>query len=253
MVAYWTEIGRQLQQNDINTLHNNAGIYCKNQDHLISYINKTNQCIEHSTALAQWGPGLAFLYPCEQHFIKKYKLPTIPFQILEPFYCIEEGFTPWSHSLLGKKVLVINSFVESMQQQIQNKFTIYKDKHVFLDGQEFIFYKSYVTFGFNTTHDNWVETFDIMCDDISKLDFDIALLGCGGYGLPLCDFIYSKLNKSAIYIGGGIQLLFGVMGKRWENNEMWKRIIAENDTKFIRPNENEKLKNQTNIEGGCYW
>ena len=27
------------------------------------------------------------------------------------------------------------------------------------------------------------------------LDFDIALLGCGGYGLPLCNYIKKSLKK----------------------------------------------------------
>ena len=92
-----------------------------------------------------------------------------------------------------------------------------------------------------------------MCNDIKKLEFDIALLGCGGYGLPLCNYINKDLKKSAIYIGGGLQLLFGVMGKRWENNDMWKKIIADNDCKFIRPSGDEIMPNNTRIEGGCYW
>ena len=92
-----------------------------------------------------------------------------------------------------------------------------------------------------------------MCNDIKNLDFDIALLGCGGYGLPLCNFIKMDMNKSAIYIGGGLQLLFGVMGRRWENRDDWKKIIRDNDTKFIRPSGDEIIKNKHVIEGGCYW
>ena len=61
------------------------------------------------------------------------------------------------------------------------------------------------------------------------------------------------MDKSAIYVGGGLQLLFGVMGKRWENIPMWNNIIKENDTKFIRPSGDEIMHNNTNIEGGCYW
>tara|TARA_B000000557_G_C20804457_1_gene457025 strand:+ start:1653 stop:1931 length:279 start_codon:yes stop_codon:yes gene_type:complete len=92
-----------------------------------------------------------------------------------------------------------------------------------------------------------------MCNDISKLEFDIALLGCGGYGLPICYFINKKMNKSAIYIGGGLQLLFGVMGKRWESKKDFQKIISENDSKFIRPSNDEILKNNNRIEQGCYW
>ena len=136
-----------------------------------------------------------------------------------------------------------------------NNFQIFKDpnKKIFLDNQKFIFYKSYQTSGGNYLHNSWLETYNLMINDISKLEFDIALLGCGGYGLPLCEFIKSKMNKSAIYIGGGLQLLFGVMGKRWESREEWQKIITENNSKFIRPSNEEIMKNNTNIEGGCYW
>ena len=128
-----------------------------------------------------------------------------------------------------------------------------KKKNIFKKNQEFIFYKSFQTSAGNYIHKNWLETYNIMCEDINKLDFDIALLGCGGYGLPLCNYIYSDLKKSAIYIGGAIQLLFGVMGARWENSDYWKKIIKENNTKFIRPSKEEQMKNQTAVEGGCYW
>ena len=102
-------------------------------------------------------------------------------------------------------------------------------------------------------HNNWLETFTIMCNDIEKLEFDIALLGCGGYGLPLCNFIKTKMNKSSIYIGGGLQLLFGVMGHRWINRDDWKKIIKENNTNFVFPSENEKLDNKNTIENSAYW
>ena len=94
-----------------------------------------------------------------------------------------------------------------------------------------------------------------MCEEISKIDFDVALLGCGGYGLLISNYIYTNLNKSVIYIGGGLQLLFGIMGKRWENIDLWKKIIAENDTKFIRPLREEHISNKKNLEELCdgYW
>ena len=63
----------------------------------------------------------------------------------------------------------------------------------------------------------------------------------------------TKLNKSAIYVGGGLQLMFGVMGTRWENNPMWKQIIHTEGCKFIRPSDSETCSNQNSIEGGCYW
>ena len=92
-----------------------------------------------------------------------------------------------------------------------------------------------------------------MCNDISKLDFDIALVSCGGYGAPLSYYIKKELNKSVIYVGGGIQLLFGVMGKRWENIDMWKKIIKENESNFIRLSGDEIINNINRVENGCFW
>ena len=160
---------------------------------------------------------------------------------------------------MGKKVLIVNPFIDSMKKQLQNNFQIFKDpnKKLFLDGQEFVFYKSYQSLAGNKPHNNWLETYEIMCNDIKDLDFDIALLGCGGYGLPLCNYIYKDLNKSAIYVGGGLQLLFGIMGNRWVNNSTWKNIIKENDPKFIRPQGDEVSEYLLNhVDGGIagsYW
>ena len=43
------------------------------------------------------------------------------------------------------------------------------------------------------------------------------------------------------------------MGKRWEDLDLWKKIIKENNTKFIRPSDNEKINQYQSIENGCYW
>lgn len=111
-------------------------------------------------------------------------------------------------------------------------------RRVFLKGQEYVFYKAFMTHGGHNQHRTWIETYEIMKADISKIDFDVAILGCGGYGVPLCGYIKKQLGKSAIYIGGGLQLMFGVMGGRWENGEFWKSRILEG-AKFVRPSTNE--------------
>ena len=256
-------ITNKINTNYLQTLSNNAGIYNVDSNNIIFYINLYIQAINNSTALATFP---TYIINEQQYFINECKLQSIHSRSLEPFYCCLENIKPWSHYLYGKKVLIINPFVESMKKQVANHFQIFKDptKKIFLDNQEFIFYKSYQTSAGNHLHKNWLETYTLMCSDIKKLDkeynFDIALLGCGGYGLPLCNFIKTTLNKSAIYIGGGLQLLFGVMGQRWENREDWKKIIKDNqdpnqetNTRFIRPSGEEIINNKNTVENGCYW
>lgn len=239
----------------LKTLYN-AGIYTKTPNiyKMELFVNSYNNSIKNSDLLASFvgNNNLSFI---QNSLSQKHNIKQIYSRTLEPFYQVQEDIKPWSHYLLGKKVLVINPFVKSFKKQLTNNFQIFNDKSklIFLEGQEFVFYESFQTIAGNHIHNDWFETFKIMCKDIENIDFDIALLGCGGYGLPLCNFIKTKLKKSAIYVGGGLQLLFGVMGKRWEDNNMWKKIILENNAKFIRPSENEICNNLNTIEGGCYW
>ena len=241
----------KLNFNYLKMLSNNAGIYNINKT-LITYLEQYIECIKNSSALAVF---IDAIITEQTYFINKFNIYTIHYQVIEPFYCCLENIKPWTHYLINKKVLIISPFITSIQKQLDNGFQIFKDnnKKIFLDNQQFVFYKSFQTSVGNHIHKDWLETFTIMCNDIKNLDFDIALLGCGGYGLPLCNYIKTHMNKSAIYIGGGLQLLFGVMGGRWENNQMWKQIIQKNDTKFIKPSGDEIINNYRNIEGGCYW
>jgi hypothetical protein len=222
----------------LSQLDRNAGIYNVTQ----KWFDLYKECILHCDAFAVITGALEREQRVIQH---PYKLDYLA---LEPFYRLKDGDSPWSHSLLGKKVLIIHPFVESFQKQ--KDFKMFGDRHVFLEGQEFVFYKSFQTSAGNHLHTSWEETFSIMCQDIQKLDFDIALLGCGGYGLPLVNFIKGTLGKSAIYIGGGLQLLFGVMGGRWEKSDFWKN---QDTSHFIRPSGDERTKNYHVIEEGCYW
>jgi hypothetical protein len=99
-------------------------------------------------------------------------------------------------------------------------------------------------------HKDWYESFQLMCKDISNIDFDIALLGCGSYGMPLGNYIKKELKKSAIYVGGGLQLYFGIKGKRWDNSPDITKFYNEY---WTRPSQEETPELGKYVEGGCYW
>jgi len=242
-------INTDLLKND-NSLYND-GIYSKNGLSKIELFCKMyNKSVIESNYLASFEN----LYVNNQNFYKNnFNVNQIHSKVLEPFYLLEKNVIPWTHYLKNKKILIIHPFIKSFKKQLNNDFQIFKNKKLFDKNQQFIFYKCYQTIAGNHIHNDWYETFTLMCEDIKNIDFDIALLGCGGYGLPLCHYIKNDLNKSAIYIGGGLQLLFGVFGGRWENSEFWKKIIEENNCKFIKPTEDEICKNSVTIENNCYW
>ena len=121
-----------------------------------------------------------------------------------------------------------------------------------------IFYKCYNNLINRKSHNNWYETYNCMCNDISKINFDIAFLGCGGYGIPLCNYIKTNLNRSAIYMGGNIQTLFGVIGKRWMTDKgrifmLFRERVKNSKSKVIRPNNEENIRYNKLLTNGCYW
>ena len=90
-------------------------------------------------------------------------------------------------------------------------------------------------------------------NELVKLDFDIALLGNGCWGMTCGGFIKKYLNKSAIHLGGALQLLFGIYGNRWldPGSRFFKAGLINNSWK--RPYESEKPSYSESVEGGCYW
>lgn len=98
--------------------------------------------------------------------------------------------------------------------------------------------------------DNWFEALDWMVQECKKIDFDVAIIGCGAYGFPLAAEI-KKMGKGAIQLCGATQLMFGIKGNRWENISAIKDGLF-NDA-WVYPNEKEKVSGMKKIENACYW
>jgi hypothetical protein len=71
-----------------------------------------------------------------------------------------------------------------------------------------------------------------------------------------------KMGKIGIHLGGSLQLLFGIRGKRWENKEYGSSLRQTHpeikyyelpNADWIRPTESETPKSANNVENACYW
>ena len=248
------QFDEQLWKSDYPHIH---GLYSRNNDinDIINFSLLYINCFMSNDLLCSFTFQHRQIGDIQNHYSTLAKSIQIHSRVLEPFYIMKDHTNekPWSHALIDKKVLIIHPFVDSFQKQISNNFVIDKNKPIFLPGQKFKFYKAYQTSTGNHLHSNSFETLELMKKDISSIDFDIALLSCGSYGAPLCHFIKNELKKSAIYIGGGLQLLFGVKGKRWANHDIIAKIIENSDVPFINPSEKEQIQNYHIVENGCYW
>jgi hypothetical protein len=209
------------------------------------YARMYSSALKSSDITVRWDHSL--INDAQDYLFNKYTPESVKISNrgIEPFYFDD----PWSQSLRGKKVLVIHPFKDSIESQYKKRELIYPDGKILPDF-ELKAIKSVQSIGGVGPHKNWKESLEHMEDEIRDIDFDIALLGCGSYGLPLVDFIKTELNRSAIYIGGGLQLLFGIKGFRWNNNQQVQKLYNDH---WIEADGEERPSNYKMFENGCYW
>jgi hypothetical protein len=134
---------------------------------------------------------------------------------------------PWTRYLKGKKVLVVSPFKKDILNQYKKKEKLFENRMV-IPKFKIKAVKAVNTRGKeDVPFGDWFEALEHQKEMISSVDFDVALLGCGAYGMPLCDYIKTDLNRSAIYMGGGLQLLFGLRGARWDGQSQYEELFNE--------------------------
>ncbi|CAO4170611.1 hypothetical protein EEDFHM_01717 [Methylorubrum populi] len=157
-------------------------------------------------------------------------------------------FTLLSEVLPGKKVLVVSPFASSIIVQQHKKHEFFKK----LKYPEFqaLTYQTPVTYRGLPREmypdGSWHDTTARMCSEIEGLDFDIALLACGSYAMPIGSHIRDKCRRHAVYVGGCLQLFFGIMGRRWANLAYFTEQM--NTENFIFPAEGEPFKTHAKID-----
>ena len=148
---------------------------------------------------------------------------------------------PWTTALRGRTVLVIHPFAASIRKQYEKREVLFDDPHI-LPGFTLKTLKAVQSLGDNATgFETWFDALDWMCAQVREIEFDVALIGAGAYGLPLAAYV-KRLGKKAVHLGGVTQLMFGIWGKRWDQwpgcrklyNEHWVRPLPEETPAFVR-------------------
>jgi hypothetical protein len=222
------------------TIQDLSGFFPVNKFNLDNFCDLYFEAIKSIDVLGIW------MNPFEEVIANEY-CPTASLtklRSLEPYFSAQ----PWSSALKGKKVLVIHPFSESIEQQYAKREKIFENQNV-LPEFKLLTYKAVQSLGGTSTYNNWFDALEGMQQNVATLDFDVAIIGAGAYGLPLAAFIKS-MGKSAIHLGGATQLLFGIYGRRWENKPSYQNIINQH---WARPLQNEKPAAAKKVENSCYW
>ena len=222
-------------------LNNNAGFF-----------PPTNEALQRFSDLvvrdAQQINVLGAYADMPQYFLKE-ALPQatlIPISDLEPFWN-----TPcWTRCLRGKKVLVIHSMPDTIKAQYAKRDKLFTNPDILPDFELTAYRSVNSAMGIKTEFPDWFSALKKMENDIGQIEFDIALLGCGAYGMNLGAFIKRDLKKTALHLGGLTQLLFGIKGRRWESVPKYNALFSES---WTRPLAHEIPLASRRIEDGCYW
>ena len=166
--------------------------------------------------------------------------------------------TLWTHGLAGKRVLVVHPFASTIESQYQKRERLFPGKEL-LPEFTLLTYRPVMSIGEyrDERFASWFDALEFMFGEIAGLSFDAALLGCGAYGFPLAVRIHERLGKTAIHIGGTLQLFFGIMGRRWDGSRFGRGVDEEflpyYSTDWVYPSAEETPAEAGKVEYGPYW
>ncbi len=233
-------------------IQRNAGIFPATEESLDRW------CAEYTQGLSLMNGGAAGWYPPTAHIEKRildHHAPTAfrtPLRSLEPYY-VEAG-ARWTEKLAGKKVTVVSSFTDTIQQQL--KRPIWPNGLLDISGVDWSFvrtgYAPVTAAGTAEWPDDcnsWEEAVEYVLLQVINRDSEIVLIGCGGLGMIIAGRL-RKRGISCIVLGGAIQVLFGIKGRRWAQHDI---ISGFWNDAWVSPAAHEVPGGAGAVEGGCYW
>lgn len=189
------------------------------------------------------------------NYIKQAKY--VHLRLLEPFWAKE----PWTRVLCGNRVLVVHPFAPIIKKQYQeNRCKLFDNQDILPEFQLKTIQAVQSLGGDSSGFADWFQALNWMKHEIDQRNYDIALIGCGAYGFPLAAHV-KRQGKKAVHLGGSLQLLFGIIGRRWEDPNYgvkewgipegsYSRLINKY---WVRPGDVGKSRNAKEVENGCYW
>lgn len=186
----------------------------------------------------------------EGRILRKYapSAQWLSIQGLEPYLFSQ----PWSQALAGKRILVIHPFAESIRSQFSRRDLVWRDMPNVLPECEIEVIRA--PYGFSKTDfADWFDMLQWLETEVDKAfarePFQVALIGCGAAGIPLAAKV-KAMGGIGIHLGGPLQLLFGIRGRRWEKLPGFDRIFNES---WIRPASEETPETANVVDNGGYW
>lgn len=225
-------------------LHRQAGVFPPVKETYARFSDLYLQRLQFLDGCAVWrNPGESQILARHSPSARRMEL-----RALDPYFFEE----PWSARLAGKRVLVIHPFATSIGSQFARRKMVWQDAPRVLPDFEIELIRAPYGFEQNEFSDwfqmlRWME--EQMEEAYQRGPFDVALIGCGAAGVPLA-VKARHLGAIGIHMGGPLQLLFGIRGRRWDQRPEFHDFYNEH---WIRPLPHETPECAPRVDRGGYW
>lgn len=186
----------------------------------------------------------------EAELLRDFKGQHIQLEDLEPW-----SSSKWTELLAGQHVAVISPFAATIQSQYARRQEVWPSGLL----PQFASLKTVRT-GYSPsmagrnkscawpTHvRSWSDAVDYVVGQVPATA-RIVLVSCGAIGMPAAAALKAR-GHIVIVMGGILQLLFGIKGRRWARHP----IAANFNDAWTNPSRDETPAGFRNIEAGCYW
>lgn len=217
-----------------------AGYYYETRAELIRFCDQMLAIYENENYIASFPTRRQKEYEQILHYVPKKRLQLSHY---EPYKFKDNYFKFYQ----GKTVTVVSSFEHTIKAQSAKFGQLHKYIH---EDVEFDLVRAPQTnAGFCFDGVSWQTRLQVMINECERAGNQHLLIGAGGYGPTLASEL-SKRGYTSVVIGGGIQLLLGIYGRRWSEREDFQSLFNEH---WMWPLEADIPVGHDLVENSCYW
>ena len=227
----------------LRRMNRNAGLFPATENALRAFSERMMADLPLLDVLGSWLPDETLFDSMIGHATK------VDLELLNPFFARR----PWTEALAGKKVLVVHPFARTIESQYRERTQLF-DREILPSFQLMTIRAVQSIAGELTRFESWFDALRSMEEAMDRHDYDVCMIGCGAYGFPLAAHA-KRRGRKAVHLGGSLQLLFGIRGRRWESPQYspdydYSRLMNEH---WVRPADEERPRDAGQVEGACYW
>lgn len=226
----------------------NAGVWPPTRSQLLRFSDEYEQSFRLTTHVGIWGS-----LPDEELFLTwtVAEVNRIPLRALDPVLLAASGIRPWTEQLRDMRVLVISPYADLAKNQVDNRRRLFRCDYEVLPNISVVSLLPPQTQALEVSGSTWLTRLEKVKREVDRhvREVDAVLVAAGSYGMPLAAHAHVS-GKPVAYMGGAMQLLFGIRGARWEGSSELDSVRGEG---WLTLPPNRRPRGSRLVERGAYW